>query len=166
MNPLKEALKSKLKNKQKIVVLGIGSDLRGDDASGLIAARIVSRRISRRKADGVIAAAFAESVPENITGLIRKIKPGYVVVIDSAQHIGKRAGDFCVIDPSDIEKNLVSTHKVSLDVLSRYLEQSIGCKMFIIGIQPKSIRFGSSVTKQVELAAKKVAAALIELDKA
>ncbi len=165
MLPLKKALKSKLKNKQKIVILGIGSDFRGDDASGLIAARIVLRRISRRKAAGRISAVFAESVPENITGLIRKIKPGYVIIIDST-HMGKKAGDFCLVEPSDIEKNLVSTHKVSLDVFARYLEQSIGCKMFIVGIQPKSIKFGSSVTKQVESAARKVAAALIELDKA
>jgi len=165
MNHLKEALRGKLKNKQKIVVLGIGSDFRGDDASGLMAARIVLRRISRRKTPGRISAVFAESVPENITGLIRKIKPGYVIVIDSA-HMDKKVGDFCLVEPSDIENNLVSTHKVSLDVFSRYLEQSIGCKMFIVGIQPKSIKFGSSVTKQVALAAKKVAVTLIELDKA
>ena len=55
-----------------------------------------------------------------------------------------------------------STHKMPAKILIDYLVNSCGCRATVIGIQPKTVEFGKSVSKIVRASAEKVASILAE----
>jgi hydrogenase 3 maturation protease len=129
-------------------VLGIGSEFRGDDAAGAIAAeRLAKRRSPNKKIPlGVFNGATA---PENLTGEIKRFKPTHLVIIDTVD-AGQKPGTILVVDPDTIGGATFSTHTMPAHVLADYLGRSTGCKTVIIGIQGKSVAFGSRMAKSVK----------------
>ena len=71
MQKLKMQLKQKLENAGKVAVLGVGSELRGDDVAGIMAAEQIER-ISRPKTTAPELKVFiGHTAPENLTGEIK-----------------------------------------------------------------------------------------------
>jgi len=153
-------LKNRFSGAERIAVLGIGSDMRADDASGMIAARELKSALSKRKRRLPIKIFFGHSAPENLTGEIRKFKPSHLIMIDTID-AGKRAGSVYIFKPEEVAPGVsFSTHKMPAKILVDYLVNSCGCSTTIIGIQPKTVDFGKAVSKNVMRSAKKVAAIL------
>ncbi|MCX5678164.1 MAG: hydrogenase maturation protease [Candidatus Omnitrophica bacterium] len=162
MRTLRKTLKNRFHNAEKIAVLGIGSDLRADDVSGMLAARSLKDKLSKRKARVPVKIFFGETAPENLTGEIKKFKPSHLIMIDTID-AGKRAGSIYLFKPEDVGGGAsFSTHKMPAKILIDYLVNSCGCQATVIGIQPKRIDFGKAVSKSVETAAEKVAVILAE----
>ena len=63
-------LKPELKGASKIVVLGVGSELRGDDIAGILAAENLKGKTSDK-----LQVLIGGTAPENLTGEIKKLKP-------------------------------------------------------------------------------------------
>ncbi len=144
---LKELLKNKLTRARRIAVLGIGSEFRGDDAAGsLIAEKLSKKKLSRKNITvGVFNGATA---PENLTGEIKRFKPTHLIIIDAVDFKHK-AGSIIVMDPQAIDGATFSTHTLPAKILSDYLSDATKCTTTIIGIQAKSLLFGSSMSKSV-----------------
>ena len=155
---LKKALKSRLGQAKKIAILGVGSDLRGDDAAGVIVAGYFSRRDTgpKRAKYRVFIGATA---PENLTGQIKKFKPTHLIVIDSAE-LGSSAGKARLIGAEELSGASFYTHKLPLKIMVDYLRQAIGCDSLIIGIQPKQTSFGSLPSREIKTAARQVFTAI------
>ena len=149
MQNLKTILKRKLKAADRIAVLGIGSELRGDDIAGMLVADSLRKFKDKNKKLKVLLGATA---PENLTGEIKKFKPSHVIIIDAAD-IGKKPGALACIDPEEIDKISFSTHQLPLSIMAEYLTQSLNCKIIVIGIQPKTIKFGFKFSKEIEKSA-------------
>lgn len=153
---LKKILKTKLKDAKRIAVPGIGSELRGDDAAGMLAAKEINGSPGKYSKVKVF---FGATVPENLTGEIKKYRPTHLIIIDSVD-LGKKPGTICLLDSDKIEGISFSTHKLPIKVMVDCLIKSINCKPIIIGIQPKSFDFDSDFSKEVIHSIKKLSAML------
>ncbi len=65
----------------RTAILGIGQELRGDDALGLEIARRLQKKLSGREDVLILLAGPA---PENFTGALRRFAPQRVILVDAA----------------------------------------------------------------------------------
>jgi hydrogenase 3 maturation protease len=145
MQKIREKLASRLRGARKIAILGVGSDLRGDDAAGLIVAEYLARSLKTRKTK----VFFGDTAPENLTGEISKFKPSHLIIVDSAD-FELKPGSIMVFDPEDIAGISFSTHRLPLKLIADYLYGIIKCKTVIIGLQPKGLKFDSEVSASLK----------------
>jgi hydrogenase 3 maturation protease len=140
-----------LQGARKIAFLGVGSPLRADDSIGLY---IVSELEKRLKPDLTREYLFflGESAPENFSGAIRSQMPSHVIIFDAAE-LGKESGAFSLIEPEQISGTSFSTHMLPLKILIDYLIKTVGCEVIVVGVQPKLLEFGYSITSEVKTAA-------------
>ena len=157
MLDLKKALTSSLKGVKKLAILGVGSELRGDDIAGMVAAEIILK--ANRKNVAVFLGATA---PENFTGEIKKFKPSHLLIIDAADTSAK-PGTIDLISPEIVGGVSFSTHMMPLKIMVDYIRNSIKCETWIVGIQPKVLKFGSRPSKIVIASAKEVAEAILSV---
>ena len=151
---LLQLLQRSLHKATKVVVLGIGNELRGDDAAGVLVARALLRT------GGKLTSIEGGSAPENFTGVIVKAKPSHVVLVDAAR-MELEPGAIRIVAPQSIDGASFSTHTLPAGVLISYLTQSIGCEVITIGIQPRQTEFGTAVAPEVLRAVSQLAGALI-----
>jgi len=133
--------------KGKVVFVGVGNELRGDDGVGVY----IAKKLKRRK---TVNAGVA---PENFIGKIKKMKPERIVIFDALEFGGK-PGEVRVVDARKTEGLKISTHSLPLSFFCKLFE---GVEVYLIGIQPKSREFGSFMSEEVVRAAEKL---LAELD--
>ena len=159
MQNLRNKLKSSLEGAKRIAILGVGSELRADDNAGMFIAQALERSETQINKTIDLKVFLGHTAPENLSGEIKKYAPSHVLIIDTAD-IGKKPGEVAVFTPENSGGISFSTHKLPIKVLAQYLTQSIGCKIIVIGIQPKTLEFGKSVSKEVSVAVKDVSKTL------
>ena len=149
-------LKDLLAKSRKTVLLGAGSDLRADDAAGLLVCREVEKKLPQDQDKLTVIAG--ETAPENFTGVIVRLKPDLVVLVDTVD-AGRQPGTVTLYDPEDLdETNMFSTHKLPLKVLIRYLQLSLPvCRIAVLGIEPETLDFGKPVSAGVKKATLEIA---------
>jgi len=157
-------LKKKVEGAEKVLIFGVGSELRSDDAAGLIVAREIQKKIKTPAQKQNIKVVIGATAPENFTGEIRKFQPACMVIVDSAD-LKKKAGTIAVINPEDVGGISFSTHMLPIKMIVDYLLQSMKCEITIIGIQPKSLKFNGCVSTEVKKSVKQVIAAIWEIIK-
>ncbi len=161
MENLKKALKNRLQSARRIAVLGIGSELRGDDAAGILVVKRIEKYRGRFGLQKRIRGFYGGTAPENITGQIKKFKPTHLIIVDSADTAGK-AGKISLIEPEQEAGISFSTHRLPVKILIKYLLTFFDCKIIFIGIKPKAIDFCCSVSQEVEKSAEYLADAIQE----
>jgi len=157
MQRLIQGLKIRLKSAKRIALLGVGSELRGDDAVGIMVADSLSRSCRSKR----FKAFLGHTAPENLTGEIRAFKPTHLVIIDAAQ-MGKNPGEAAFIDLDDLAGVTFSTHQLPMKILADYLTQDVGCEVFVIGVEPKQLKFGSPASKEIVSVARQLVKAIKE----
>ena len=153
---LTEELAAGLSGAKRIVVLGVGSELRRDDAADL--------EIVRRLKDNVPASVKlieCGTVPESFVDPISKWKPTHVLIVDSAE-IGTPSGTSELIKAENISGISLSTHHMPLSILIKYLESTTGAKVLLLGIQPQDITFGEGLTTIIQKTVKEIVKILKE----
>jgi hydrogenase 3 maturation protease len=156
---LRKILTNSLEGAERIAVLGIGSELRADDAAGTSIAHAVFDTCKKCKKVKVF---FGETAPENLTGEIKRYNPTHLVILDAAD-TSQEPGTISLITPEMINGISFSTHQMPIYVLVDYLKEDLReCCIQIIGIQPKELRFGKPVSKEVKQSVKQVSKALTE----
>jgi hydrogenase 3 maturation protease len=145
----------------RLVVLGVGSELRSDDAAGLLVAAALNRIAAAPAAAAPEAAPRhapsctglhvleAGPAPENCTAEIRRISPSFLIIVDCA-HMDEAPGTLRIFTPSEIAGVSFGTHGLPLSVLAGYLRSETGCAVAILGIQPSNVDFGQTVSASVE----------------
>jgi hydrogenase 3 maturation protease len=127
-----------------VVVLGVGSETRSDDAAG----PRVAAGISAAGLPGVHALDAGPS-PENCTAEIRRLHPSHLIIVDCA-HLGKEPGALEVFAASEIAGVSFGTHGLPLSVLAEYVKTEVGCAVAVLGIQPASLEFGETMSPAVQ----------------
>ncbi|MFA4984706.1 MAG: hydrogenase maturation peptidase HycI [Candidatus Omnitrophota bacterium] len=162
MPSLKKDLLRRLEGARRIAVVGVGSELRSDDAAGAFAAEKIKSGCRRQKSRMVrLRVFFGFTAPENLTGEIKKFLPSHIIIIDAAE-LGKRPGSVGILNDSEIAGLTFSTHRMPLVVLADYLKRSFDCQVIIIGIQPKSVSFGGGLSAPVRKSISGLAALICE----
>jgi hydrogenase 3 maturation protease len=133
-DPAFAALRERLKGTRTLAVVGIGDELSRADRPGMAAAE----EIQRQDLPGV-RVFLAGTIPENITGPLRRYQPDHVLLLDAAE-MGERPGTISVIAPGQVRARLFSTHALPLPVVMDYIERDIGAPVTLLGIQPGSDR--------------------------
>ncbi|ASI98150.1 hydrogenase 3 maturation endopeptidase HyCI [Thermococcus celer] len=120
-----------LKNAERVVVCGIGNDVRGDDAFGVL----VAERLKELVKNPNVLVLNCGEVPESYTGKIAAFEPDLVVFVDAVD-FGGEGGEIIVTDPEGTVGDAVSTHSLPLRVLVGYLKLRTGARFVLIGCQP------------------------------
>ena len=165
LSPLdwKAAVAASMDTAGRVVVCGIGNDLRGDDAAGILCLQRLRRALSGRSAGSapVRPVLFVDGgeTPENETGKMRHFHPDLVLLIDAARG-GRPSGEIFTVDPESIADEEISTHRISLSLLVRYLEESVGARVLCLGIEPVSTSLHAPISDPVRRAVDALAAFL------
>jgi hydrogenase 3 maturation protease len=151
---LERQLRQRLKGK-KVVVVGVGNPLRGDDAAGC-------RVANKLKETPCLRVIIAEEVPENYFGLVTKMKPDTVVFVDAVE-LGMPPGAVALVEKDDIAGHMPTTHRMPLSILMSLLARETGADVFLLAVQPYATDFGMAVSREVELSSALLANAIEEV---
>lgn len=144
-------LRREVAGARRLVVLGVGAPGSGDDAAGSFCARALRRELRGRQRGRIRVFDTAE-VPEGATGPIRRFGPALVILVDAALS-NRRPGAVFIVRREDVAFESPTTHTIPLRYLMAYLEESVGCRAFILGIQPRRVSFGKDLSAPVRAAA-------------
>ncbi len=133
----------------KKILMGIGSELQGDDGIGTR----IALDFQACKKEGWLSLP-CETVPENFAGVVEREKPKLLIIVDTAG-MGVAAGKFRLLQKERLNSAVVGTHGMPLRHLVERLEKSAE-KIIFIGVQPGKIRLGEFLSPEVELAKKKL----------
>ena len=146
---LNQALTNHIANKSelpRLTILGIGNELNGDDAAGVLIVRYIKQKLPKFDQIQLIEGSIA---PENYSSVIRKFNPDWIWLIDVA-NFGEYPGCIRLFDPSRIETMSADTHRLSPDLLISYLQLDTNAKAFLIGIQPEVVDPFSEISPAVK----------------
>ena len=132
---------------EKLIVLGVGNELKCDDGVG----PYIIKKLKEGTVEDKDRLLFidAQTVPENFTGKIRKETPTHLIIVDACL-MGGRPGDMKIVDKYDFANIGISTHSMSLSFFVRYLEKDTDFKIIFIGIEPESMDYSEELTENVE----------------
>ena len=148
-----------------MAVLGVGNELNGDDAAGVLAARWLKEEVKSftRKPTGEALSTTEKSggenvlvlegglAPENFTGVLRLFRPELLLLIDAVWFEG-RPGAIIVLDGAQATGMGASTHMQPLSNLSQFLVKEMSCEVHVLGIQPLQLDFDRPLSPPVRRA--------------
>lgn len=142
-------LKDFLNDFEKLIILGVGNELKSDDGVGSF---IIKNLMAEDIESDRLLLIDSGTVPENFTGKIRKENPSHVIIVDACL-MGCRPGDIRIVDKDDFTNIGISTHSMSLSYFVKYLERDTDFKIIFVGIEPETMDWGANPTENVEKAA-------------
>jgi hydrogenase 3 maturation protease len=148
-NVLKEMLSG------DVVIACIGNELRGDDGVGPFVSRLI-------EPSGRVSVLDCGETPENYLGVISRLRPQKVIIIDAAW-FGGYPGEVRVVKRDEITGGGPSTHDAILTLFSDFVEKQTGAETCFLAIQPGSMRVGEKISKSVEQSAREVAELINEI---
>ena len=140
-------------------MVGIGNELNGDDAAGVVAVQMIEEAIQPSSDHLLINGSIA---PENYTGKITKFNPDLVILIDAAD-MGKEPGIITLLPWDQTTGFSASTHTLPPYVMAEYLTMATDCQVIVIGIQPQQVNFAEPLSHFVDTAVKEITGEFITL---
>ncbi len=150
---LREELARRLSG--RVVVVGVGNPLRGDDAAGCL----VARRLRGAEGARVIE---AEEVPESFVGDIAAAMPDVVALVDAVD-LGAEPGAVAMLEREQVATYAPTTHRMPLSLVMEVVQRRTGADVFLIAVQPLTLAFGAKVSPEVSATVEVLAAVLSEL---
>ena len=146
----KSQLETFLDDYEKLIVMGIGNELKCDDGVG----PFIIKKLKEENIENNNKLLFidAQTVPENFTGKIRKENPSHIILVDACL-MNAQPGEMKIVDRHDFSDIGISTHSMSLSFFVRFLEKDNDFKIIFVGIEPETMDYGDMPTKEVENAA-------------
>ena len=130
--------------KGRVVIVGIGHPLRGDDALGPCLVKRLEGQIDALCID-------AASAPENYLGKIIKASPDVVLFIDAVD-FSREPGYYQILEQEEILKTGLTTHDLSPRMLIEYLTKETQARIYLLGVQPKDLGLGQEISPVVQKA--------------
>lgn len=135
----------------KIAIIGIGNELNGDDAAGVLIVKNLKSHLLPSEEILLIEGSIA---PENFTGAIRNFRPDWIWVIDAAQ-LENKPGDVELIDLDLVDGVGSNTHRLPPTLFLSYLKMEINFQSFLFGINPERVEPFSDVSEPIRIAIEK-----------
>jgi len=150
---LREELARRLSG--RVVVVGVGNPLRGDDAAGCLVAR-------RLQGTPGVRVVEAEEVPESFVGDIAAAMPDVVALVDAVD-LGAEPGAVAMLEREQVATYAPTTHRMPLSLVMEVVQRRTGADVFLIAVQPLTLAFGAKVSPEVSATVEVLAAVLSEL---
>jgi len=151
----------------RVAIVGLGHELRGDDAAGLVVTRMLKDQLGglcewpdepHRPALLIVEAG---SAPENVTGCLRSFRPNLVILVDAAD-FRDMPGMVRWLDWQDTTGLSASTHSLPVQMLARYLIHEFAAEVSVLGIQPAADSLGLPLSVLVLRSVERIASELEE----
>ncbi len=155
--PLLE-LKKRLRG--KVVIVGIGNTLRGDDGAGpkLIEQLKNSQLLTLSSKLSLISVG---EVPENYLAKIAEHKPDTIMLVDAVD-FGSEPGSVRLIEQDTLKEESFFSHNASIKLIISYLRKTTKGLVLLLGIQPtKNLQMGSGLSEPVKQAIRRIEEFLI-----
>lgn len=136
-----DALRTRIEGK-RLVILGVGNPLRGDDGVGPALVERLRGRIAATLID-------AGDVPENYIGLVAAAKPEAVLIVDAVE-LNAAPGDVALLEIGQLGGEGFATHNAGLGLVARVLQEETDADVLILAIQPQTTGLGASLSPPVE----------------
>jgi len=134
----------------RIVFVGLGNELRADDAAGLILVERIKSQKEFRNSHFIVAGRN----PENHLQTILNYNPDIIVFIDAAEWNGS-SGDIKIFNDEEIDQTEFSTHTFSIRMIKDYLLNQQQMNFLFIGIQPLRTNYNQGLSEPVQIAIEK-----------
>lgn len=130
--------------RSRVCLLGLGNTDCGDDALGV-------RLAEQLAAAGVADVIVAGSSPERVVGRVAAAGYDHVIFLDAVE-FGGAPGSVVWLGADEIAARFpqISTHRISLGLLARWIEERGATRAWLLGVQPASLRPGTSITPAVQ----------------
>ena len=125
----------------KLVSIGIGNSLRGDDGFGPALIKQIQGKVGFICID-------AGSAPEKFLGVIVKEEPDTILFVDAAD-LDLEPGQYRILEPVDIVKCGLTTHDMSSRMLIEFLENQTKANILMLGVQPQHVSLGEAMSKRL-----------------
>jgi len=145
---LRNALRLFLSDAKNTVILTIGNEMRRDDGIGI---EIFRKLRDFEPLPSSVLLLNTGTTPENFTRSIENWDPTHLLIIDAVD-IGeerKEPGEIVLIQMNEIHNLTVSTHKMSLTLLNKYLSNRLNLKVKLLGVQIKDVSFGEGLSSEL-----------------
>ena len=146
-------LRARLKG--KVLLVGIGNTLRGDDGAGSKLIELLDGKVDADLLD-------VGEVPESYTGRILAGGADTVVLLDAADW-GAAAGQWAILEPQEFADRALSTHQLSLRLLCRFIQENSSAEVLALGIQAAQIGLGKAMSAAVSESVQNLAVVLGEI---
>ncbi|HVN75354.1 MAG TPA: hydrogenase maturation protease [Thermoanaerobaculaceae bacterium] len=148
---LRRLLERAAKRRQRLLVLGIGNEMLGDDAVG----HLLAEELAPLEREGFVAAAVGVAI-ENAGPLVRRHRPNVLLLIDAATGLGRAPWAF--VPPSRLDSFCHSTHSVPLSLLvAAWKTDNPALAVRFIGVTPHSNELGAPLSPRVAAARAEIA---------
>ena len=144
---------------RRLVVVGVGNELRGDDGLGPAVARALQEELEPTLCGRALDCG---EVPENYLGPIVAAQPETIVLCDAVD-FGAEPGAVRVLELGEDVPIPISTHNASLGLLAKVLRSESGAEVLLLGIQPAGTQFGAPLSEAVRRSVVEVVDGLVEL---
>lgn len=134
--------------KRPILVVGIGNPMKGDDGAGPAVAEGVAPSKD-------ITALNCLEAPENYIGKMTRSGAATVVLADAVE-MGEKPGAARLMGTAELREAGPSTHSISLSLIADTIREESGAEVFLLGIQPKSVKLGEGLSDEVAGAVKEI----------
>jgi hydrogenase 3 maturation protease len=132
--------------------------MNADDGVGVEVARALRRAVGTRPGLLILETGTA---PENFTGVLRHFRPDLVLLVDAAD-FEQQPGTIRWTDWQESDGFSGSTHTLPPSVLARFLAQSLGSRVVLLGIQPVCVEFGRRMSAATAAAVRRAVGMLRE----
>lgn len=129
----------------KLALVGLGHPLRGDDYVGSCIIKGIIKTCGGVRSGNVYLFDAEDNLEHAITKLSR-IGPKQVVFIDACE-MGAKPGETKLLPIDETTYPFFTTHGIPLKVLTERL--LMGCKVWVLAIQPKETDFGDDLSPEL-----------------
>ncbi len=133
---------------KRILFVGTGNMLRGDDAAGLYI-------ISELKKIKDLPIVYAEGGIENYIGKIAKHRPEIIFIFD-AVHLKEKPGTVRIFPLNYAADYSMLAHNFSMEMLLEIFSFLNISEIYMIGIQPENLKIGKGMSEAVIKSADKI----------
>jgi hydrogenase 3 maturation protease len=153
---LSDKLRSFFKNAKRVVVIGMGNELRADDAVGLE----VVRHLKPYEGDKLVVFE-GHTTPEAFVSPTCAAKPTHLLIVDAAE-LGELPGAWRFLSKDEINEVLFTTHAIPATEVAAEIQRRCGAKVAFLGIQPKIRDVSLSVSRECKKTADEVAKIILD----
>jgi hydrogenase 3 maturation protease len=139
-----------LKNAERVVVIGMGNELRADDAVGLE----IVRKLKPHESDKLLVFE-GHMTPDFFISPACAHKPTHLLIVDAAE-LGESPGTWRFLSNDEINEGLFTTHAIPATEIAAEIQRRCGAKVAFIGIQPKIRDISLSISKECKKTADEV----------
>lgn len=150
-------LEAFLKGATRLVVIGMGNELRRDDAVGLEVVRLLEKHQSTR-----LTVYEGHMTPEVFIAPACSLKPSHLLIVDAAE-LKQKPGTWRLLSRDEIQTGLFTTHYLPATAVADELSQRCSTKVAFLGMQPKSREITFTRSPECRKAAKDIATLLQRL---